>query len=141
VAQSTSITMSATTGLPYDFVTMAMVGDTIDGDASNSSLSALLVDGEKAILATNGDSGCTLFTSTRVIIGQKAGILTKRLAVSALRRNSILAYSIDPSDVVTLDLLGSFGKATLLFDGSFNPMLLSSWLGETLSSTSIQKDL
>jgi hypothetical protein len=93
----------------------------------------LLVSGEEPLIGTEGNSGCSLFTTQRLLVGQTSGILSKRLTVKALRRNMIFAYSIDPDSMVTLDLLGSFGKANLLFDSGFDPMALSEWLGSTLA--------
>lgn len=116
-----------------------MVGSIIP-DAAQSNLAGLMVPGEAPIVATSGEAGSALFTSHRVLVAQQTGILTKRLAVSVFRRDQILAYSIDPSDYVTLKLIGAFGSATLLFDGGFDPMQLSSWLGETLVGQINQKD-
>ena len=85
------------------------------------------------MFASGGDSGAALFTSARVIVAEQVGIMSKRLAVKAFRRDTILAYSIDPDAAVTLTLMGGFGQALLVFDQGFDPMLLSDWLGETLA--------
>lgn len=135
---ATQMAMASASGSPHEFVSMAMVGSTVP-EAGESNLAGLLISGEAPILATSGDSGSALFTSHRVLVAQQTGILTKRLAVSVFRRDQILAYSIDPSEYVTLKLFGSFGSATLMFDGGFDPMQLSSWLGETLVGQIDQK--
>lgn len=109
-----------------------MVGAAL-ADANESSLAGLLVGSERALCASGGDSGAALFTSARVIVAEQVGIMSKRLAVKAFRRDAILAYSIDPDTLVTLTLMGSFGQATIVFDQGFDPMLLSDWLGETLA--------
>jgi hypothetical protein len=129
--------MAAVMNTPHDFITGAMggakVGALVDGGAERSSLAGLLVAGERGLIATDGDEGASLFTSSRVIVAQQVGIMKKRLSVAAIRRDTILGYSIDPSSHVTLILLGAFGRATLMFDEGFDPMHLSSWLGETLA--------
>ncbi len=133
------LAMAAVMNTPHEFITGAMggvpVGKAVDGGPGGSSLAGLLVEGEQGLIATQGDDGASLFTSTRVIVAQQIGLLKKRLSVAAVRRNTILGYSIDPSSQVTLVLLGSFGKATLMFDEGFDPMHLSQWLGETLAGT------
>ena len=137
MSAATSMVMAAAmASQPYDFVSGAMVGDVVP-EPGQSQLSGLLVSGEHAILAAEGDGGCVLFTSTRVLIGEQAGIMSKRLAVKSLRRDSIIAYAIDPSTHVSVELIGAFGKATLHFAEGFNPMLLSEWLGSTLTGSPI----
>lgn len=123
---------AAMANAPYDLVTAALVGKPVAGPADQSSLAGLLVAGERAEFATEGEAGAALFTNARVIVAQRVGVLTKRLAVKAFPRGAIVAYSIDPDTLVTIELLGGFGKATLIFDTGFDPMLLSQWLGETL---------
>ena len=60
-------------------------------------------------------------------------LLNKRRAVKAFRRDAICGYAIDADTMITLTLLGpSFGSAVLVFDEGFDPMTLSTWLGETL---------
>jgi hypothetical protein len=135
VSAATSLAMAAAiASQPYDFISSAMVGDVV-ADPSQSQLSGLLLQGENAILATEGEAGCALFSDTRLLVGHQAGILSKRLAVKSLRRDGIIAYSIDPDTHVLLELLGNFGKATLYFESSFNPMHLSQWLGQTLTGS------
>ncbi|MGL5838002.1 MAG: hypothetical protein ACRCY3_05805 [Sphingorhabdus sp.] len=131
MSAATHIALAAVASQPYDFVTSAMVGSIVP-DAEKSQLSPLLLPQEKAILATAGELGCALFTSHRLLVGEQTGIMTKRLAVKVLRRDTIMAYTIDPHDLVTMELIGGFGHATLNFDKDFNPMALSEWLGETL---------
>jgi hypothetical protein len=116
-------------------ITGAGVGSLL-ADANDSALAGLMIDGERAILASGGDDGAALFTSSRVIIAEQVGIMNRRLAVKAFRRDSILGYGIDPDKAVILTLHGHFGTAALVFDPGFDPMVLSQWLGETLASTS-----
>jgi hypothetical protein len=130
---ATGIAMAQIMNEPHSFIAGAMVGDLVDGGVDASPLAGLMVKGEQAIVATAGESGSALFTSHRLLVGQRAGIISKRLTVSSLRRDAVVAYSIDPDSFVTLELLGVFGTATLMFDIGFDPMLLSHWLGETLA--------
>ncbi len=126
-------------GTPPVFVQGAMVGGLLAGGVEESALIGLLVPGETAQLATGGESGSALFTSARVLIAERVGILSKRLAVKAIRRDAIVAYTIDPDTLVTLTLQGgSFGTANLFFDNGFDPMHLSTWLGETLVRPQIE---
>ncbi len=133
VAATSAATAAALASQPHDFVTGATVGSVIEGGAETSSLFGLLVAGETADLATSGENGSALFTSARVIVAERVGIISKRFAVKAFRRDAISAFSIDADTLVTLTLFGgSFGKATLIFDEGFDPMQLSTWLGDTL---------
>ncbi len=122
---------------PLDFITGgmggALVGTLVDAGPERSSLAGLLIGTETAMIATDGADGASLFTSSRVIVAQKIGILNKRLSVAAIRRDTIVGYSIDPDSHVTLVLIGAFGRATLMFGDGFDPMHLSKWLGETLA--------
>ena len=128
--------MAAMANEPHDFITAATVGAVLAGGPEASALFDLLVQGETAVLAVGGDNGSALFTSHRVLVAERVGIISKRMAVKAFRRDAISAYSIDVDTLVTLNLLGgSFGKATLVFDEGFDPMMLSPWLGETLAGT------
>ena len=116
-------------------VSGAMVGSALP-DAKDSALSGLMVEGERAIFASSGGDGAVLFTSSRVIVAEQIGIMNKRLAVKAFRRDAIFGYGIDPDKAVTLTLHGYFGLAALVFDQGFDPMLLSPWLGGTLALAS-----
>ena len=127
--------MAAMASAPYTLSGGASVGSALT-NVQDSPLIGLLVAGERGLFGTSGESGSVLFTSTRVIIAEQAGILSKRLAVKAFRRDSIFAYAIDPDKAVTLTLFGAFGQAMLVFDAGFDPMLLSDWLGETLAPKS-----
>lgn len=127
--------IAAMSSSPYTLSGGAMVGGALDS-VEDSPLLGLLVRDETALLATSGEGGSALFTSGRVIIAEEAGILSKRLAVKAFRRNSIFAYTIDPDKAVSLTLFGAFGQALMVFDPGFDPMLLSDWLGETLAPSS-----
>lgn len=132
-AATNAAVMAAMANQPHDFVTGATVGTVIEGGAENSSLFGLLVAGETVGLATSGENGSALFTSARVIVAERVGIISKRFAVKAFRRDAISAFAIDADTMVTLTLFGgSFGKAALIFDPGFDPMQLSTWLGETL---------
>ncbi|MBL8656641.1 MAG: hypothetical protein JNJ92_04680 [Altererythrobacter sp.] len=133
MSASTSAAMTAAmASTPHDFISAATVGKPI-GVMSDSTLFGLLVRGETAELATGGENGSALFTSARVLVAQRVGIVSKRFAVKGFRRDAISAFSIDADTLVTLTLFGgSFGKATLIFDEGFDPMQLSTWLGETL---------
>ena len=113
-------------------VSGATVGSVL-ADANDSALAGLMVEGERAILASGGDDGAVLFTSTRVIVAEQVGIMNRRLAVKAFRRDMIFGYGIDPDKAVTLTLHGHFGMAALVFDPGCDPMVLSQWLGETLA--------
>lgn len=133
-AAVTAATTAATlASMPHDFIAGATVGKVIADAGENSTLFGLLVAGERAELATSGDNGAALFTSARVIVAERAGIINKRFVVKAFRRDAISAFAVDADTLVTLTLFGgSFGKATLIFDEGFEPMQLSTWLGETL---------
>lgn len=132
-ALTSAATTAALASMPHDFITGATIGSVIADAGENSSLFGLLVAGETAELATSGDNGSALFTSARVIVAERAGIISKRFVVKAFRRDAISAFAIDADTLVTLTLFGgSFGKATLIFDEGFEPMQLSTWLGETL---------
>ena len=132
-AVTTATSAAALASMPHDFIPAATVGNVIADAEENSTLFGLLVAGETAELATSGDNGAALFTSARVIVAERAGIISKRFVVKALRRDAISAFSIDADTLVTLTLFGgSFGKAVLIFDEGFEPMQLSTWLGETL---------
>lgn len=133
MSAATHVAMTAAmANTPHDFITAAQVGKALD-DAESSSLFGLLVAGETVELATSGDNGSVLFTSARVLVAERVGIISKRFAVKAFRRDAISAFTIDADTLVTLTLFGgSFGKATLVFDEGFDPMQLSTWLGETL---------
>lgn len=130
---------AAMAGEPYEFISVAMVGDIV-ADPSQSQLFGLLLPNEVAILATKGEEGCALFTSSRLLVGLQVGILSKRLSVKSLRRDGIIAYSIDPDTLVALELIGNFGKAMLFFDKGFNPMRLSEWLGQAVAGSRDQGD-
>lgn len=133
-AVTTATSAAALASMPHDFIAGATVGNVIDDAGENSTLFGLLVAGERAELATSGDNGSALFTSARVIVAERAGIINKRFVVKALRRDAISAFAIDADTLVALTLFGgSFGKATLIFDEGFEPMQLSTWLGETLA--------
>lgn len=133
VAVTSAAAGAALASQPHDFITGATVGKVIAGGAEDSSLFGLLVPGETVDIATSGENGSALFTSARVIVAERIGIISKRFAVKAFRRDAISAFSIDGDTLVTLTLFGgSFGKATLIFDEDFDPMQLSTWLGETL---------
>ncbi|OBX18015.1 hypothetical protein A9995_13835 [Erythrobacter sp. QSSC1-22B] len=131
-AVTTATSAAALASMPHDFITGATVGSVIADAEENSTLFGLLVAGETAELATSGENGSALFTSARVIVAERAGIISKRFVVKVFRRDAISAFSIDADTLVTLTLFGgSFGKATLIFDEGFEPMQLSTWLGET----------
>ncbi len=133
VAATSAATAAALASMPHDFITGATVGKVIESGAENSSLFGLLVSNETVAVATGGENGSALFTSARVIVAERKGIISKRFAVKAFRRDAISAFSVDADTLVTLTLFGgSFGKATLIFDEGFDPMQLSTWLGETL---------
>lgn len=125
--------MAAMAASPHSLIGGAMVGRALAGGPGQSSLSGLLVAGETALFATEGDGGSALFTSSRVIVAEQAGLMKKRLTVKAFRRDSIIAYAIDPDSLVTLTLFGGFGQVVLHFDAGFDPMHISDWLGETLA--------
>lgn len=121
---------------PHHFIPAAKVGAALAGGAEASVLFDLIVPGETAVLAVGGDNGSALFTSARVLVAEQVGIISKRMAVKAFRRDGISAYSIDVDTLVTVNLFGgNFGMATLIFDEGFDPMMLSQWLGETLVGT------
>lgn len=132
-AATNAAMMAAMTSSPYTLVGAAMVGGAIE-NVEDSQLIGLLVSGEEAILAAGGEDGAVLFTSTRVIVAEQSGIINKRLAVKAFRRDAIVSYAIDPDKLVNLTLFGAFGQVSLYFETGFDPMLLSQWLGETLGS-------
>lgn len=132
VATNAALT-AAMASSPYTLVGAAMVGSAIE-NVEDSQLIGLLVSGEEPILAAGGEDGAVLFTSTRVIVAEQSGIISKRLAVKAFRRDAIVSYAIDPDKLVNLTLFGAFGQVSLYFETSFDPMLLSQWLGETLGS-------
>lgn len=132
VATNAALT-TAMTSSPYTLVGAAMVGSAIE-NVEDSQLSGLVVSGEEPILAAGGEDGAVLFTSTRVIVAEQSGIISKRLAVKAFRRDAIVSYTIDPDKLVNLTLFGAFGQVDLYFETGFDPMLLSQWLGETLGS-------
>lgn len=140
MSAATGLAVASMMGEPHNFIFMAMVGNVVPGGPAASPLAGLLVSGERPMLATAGDSGSALFTSSRLLVGQQAGILSKRLTVKSLRRDHIFAYAIDPDSYVTLDLFGAFGKANLLFDAEFEPMQLSEWLGITLAGSASQEN-
>lgn len=125
--------LAAMSGTPHSFVAGARVGRLLEGGVDDSPLSGLMVAGERGELAAAGDKGAVLFTNARVIIAEEAGVMSKRLAVKAIRRDTISSYVIDPADTVALTLQGgSFGTVNIVFDAGFDPMQLSTWLGETL---------
>ena len=131
-AATSAAAMAAMANSPYTMVGQATVGAQLS-NVEESALFGLLVAGETALLAAGGDDGDVLLTSARVIVAERVGIISKRRAVKAFRRSAISAYSIDADSKVSLTLLGpSFGSAVLVFDEGFDPMTLSSWLGETL---------
>ena len=132
--------MSATSNTPT-FIEHAKIGVVRDDWQTRSPLAALLVTGETVMLATVGNRGSALFTSQRLLVAEEAGILTKRPLVKAIRRGAIDAYVIDRDETVTLALRGGgFGTAVLEFeDEGFDPMLLTAWLGETLTGAHIEK--
>lgn len=133
MSAATNAALVAMASTPHDFISGATVGGVLAAGPEASSLFDLLVDGETPVLATGGDSGSALFTSARVLVAERVGIMTKRFAVKSFRRDAISAFTIDADNTVTLTLLGgSFGKATIIFDEGFDPMQLSTWLGETL---------
>lgn len=138
-AATNAALMAAMASSPHDFIPNAQVGGLIAGGPQDSSLFDLLVPGEAAVLATGGDNGAAMFTSARVLVAEQVGIVSKRFAVKAFRRDAISAFSIDSDKLVTLTVFGgSFGKATLIFDAGFDPMQLSTWLGETLAGPQIE---
>lgn len=117
----------------YVMVYNANVGSPLKGGLESSNLAGLMVKGEVANFAAEGPKGSVLFTDKRVLISEQVGVISKRMAVHSLRRTDIRAFSIDPSDDVTVVIIGKiFGQAILLFDKDFDPMLLTQWLGETL---------
>ena len=125
--------MAAMASQPHSFVSGAKVGSLLEGGVDDSPLSGLLVDGERGDLAAAGEKGAVLFTTARVIIAEETGVMSKRLAVKAIRRDAITSYIIDPAEAVSLTLQGgSFGTVNIIFDAGFDPMQLSTWLGETL---------
>lgn len=131
-AATNAAMLAAMSSTPYALSGGAQVGGALPNGVEDSPLTGLLVAGEEALLGASGESGAVLFTSARVIIAEQTGIMSKRLAVKAFRRDTIFAYTIDPDKAVTLTLLGAFGQAALVFDPGFDPMLLSDWLGATL---------
>ena len=131
-AAASAAAMAAMANSPYTMVGQALVG-TLLTSVEGSALFGLLVTGETALLAAGGEDGEVLFTSARVIVAERVGILNKRRAVKAFRRDAICGYAIDADTMISLTLLGpSFGSAVLVFDEGFDPMTLSTWLGETL---------
>ena len=134
-AATNAAMMAAMSSTAQLSVSGAMVGSALP-DANDSALAGLMVEGERAIFASGGNDGAVLFTSSRVIVAEQVGIMNKRLAVKAFRRDAIFGYGIDPDKAVTLTLHGYFGLAALVFDQGFDPMLLSPWLGETLALAS-----
>lgn len=128
---------AAMTSSPYSLVGHARVGSTQHDGIEASPLLDMLVAGETPLLATSGEEGAALFTSARLLVAERVGILSKRRAVKVLRRRDITAYAIDAdTDDATLTLLGAgFGMAVMVFDRGFDPMLLSAWLGETLTGS------
>ena len=138
-AASSAAMAAAIASQPHDFVTGAQVGKPIAGGLAESSLVGLLVPGEEAVLAADGEAGGVLLTTARVLVAERVGILNKRMAVKSFRRDAITAFAIDVDRTVTVTLFGaSFGKAALIFDEGFDPMLLTGWLGETLVGTTAQ---
>lgn len=131
-AATNAAMMAAMSSTAQLSVSGAMVGSALP-DANDSALAGLMVEGERAIFASGGSDGAVLFTSSRVIVAEQVGIMSKRLAVKAFRRDTIFGYGIDPDKAVTLTLHGYFGLAALVFDQGFDPMLLSQWLGDTLA--------
>ncbi len=134
-AATNAAMMAAMSSTAQMSVSGAMVGSALP-DANDSALAGLMIDGERAIFASGGDDGAVLFTSSRVIVAEQVGIISKRLAVKSFRRDAVFGYGIDPDRAVTLTLHGYFGMAALVFDQGFDPMLLSPWLGETLALAS-----
>ena len=134
-AATNAAMMAAMSSTAHISVSGAMVGSALP-DANDSALAGLMIEGERAIFASGGEDGAVLFTSSRVIIAEQVGIMSKRLAVKAFRRDTVFGYGIDPDKAVTLTLHGHFGLAALVFDQGFDPMLLSPWLGETLALAS-----
>ena len=133
MSTSSMAMMAATMNVPT-FVSDAKIGTVISDWQARSPLAALLMPGENVALATLGNDGSALFTATRLLVGEEAGLLTKRLVVKAIRRSAIDAFAIDKENKVTLALRGAgFGVATLVFeDENFDPMQLTMWLGQTL---------
>lgn len=137
-AATNAAMIAAMSSSPYSLSAGAQVGGILPNGVEDSPLIGLLVAGETALLGTSGEGGSVLFTSGRVIVAEQTGIMSKRLAVKAFRRDTIFAYTIDPDKAVTLTLFGAFGQAALVFDPGFDPMLLSDWLGETLAPPATQ---
>ena len=132
-AATNAAVMAAMASTPHSFVEGARVGELLAGGPEESPLIGLLVAGERAELAAAGENGAVLLTNTRVIVAQETGMMKKRLAVKAIRRDAITGYTIDPADTVALTLQGgSFGTINIIFDAGFDPMQLSTWLGDTL---------
>ena len=133
-AATNAAMMAAMSSASQLTITGAMVGTAL-ADPNDSALAGLMVEGKRALFASGGDDGAVLFTSSRVIVAEQVGIMSKRLAVKAFRRSMIFGYGIDPDKAVTLTLHGQFGLAALVFNPGFDPMLLSQWLGDTLAAS------
>lgn len=129
--------IAAMSNSAYTLVGGALVGAALADPGEESTLSGLMVDGETAEFGSNGENGAALFTSHRLLVAERVGMISKRMAVKAVRRSSIFSYAIDPDKTVSLSLFGTFGTVVLVFDEGFDPMLLSRWLGETLAPAAI----
>ena len=119
-----------------NFIEIALVGGGAEGARTAEQLAPLLTDGEEVIIATHGEGGGALFTSYRLILVNDAGLFSKRSIVRFIRRSAIEAVSIDASSMLEVKIAGNgFGTAHLFFDAALDPVPLSRWFADAMSST------
>lgn len=80
-----------------------ILGDERKGEETADLVRPLLVDGEEIIIATKGVRDGAVFTSKRIIIVNKQGLMGKKIEFATIPLRSISAFSIENSGTFDLD--------------------------------------
>lgn len=127
--------MTIAVTLPSPFIGGVFPGSEKHGAQTIAQLDSLLLPGETIDFATGGDGGGALFTSTRLIIVNDAGLFSKRSVVSFIKAAAITAASIDASSDLEVKLAGhGFGGAHLFFDADQDPATISRWCAAAMAA-------
>lgn len=114
-----------------------LLGDETKGHETAELVKPLLIDDEEIVLATKGIRDGAVFTTKRIIIVNKQGLLGKKIEFASIPLRAITAFSIENSGTFDLDaevkIYGSgWGRAEMQFTRGFDVRKIAAYLARTL---------
>lgn len=114
-----------------------LLGDERTGHETAELVKPLLDEGEEIVIATKGIRDGAVFTSKRIIIVNKQGLMGKKIEFASIPLRTISAFSIENSGTFDLDaevkIYGTgWGRAEMQFTRGFDVRKIAAYLARTL---------